>query len=60
MASKVTSNQTFSIKGILSVDDGRIMIEVEDHEDLFNPADFVAHMEGKDVTVTIKNVEELA
>lgn len=60
MASKINRKYSADIKGIISVDDGIITVEVEDMDEPIVLADFIKDFVGKpDVKVTISYGEEL-
>ena len=60
MASKINRKYSADIKGIISVDDGIITVEVEDVDEPIVLADFIKDFVGKpDVKVTISYGEEL-
>ena len=60
MASNIKKNYSASIKGIISVDDNKIMIEVEDSAEPIILAEFIDDFFDKpDVKITISYGEEL-
>lgn len=60
MASKINKKYSCDIKGIISVDDGIITVEVEDVEDPIVLADFIKDFVGKsDVKISVAYGEEL-
>lgn len=60
MASKINRKYSADIKGIISVDDGIITVEVEDMDEPIVLSDFIKDFVGKpDVKVTISYGEEL-
>ena len=60
MASKINKKYACDIKGIISVDDGIITVEVEDVEEPIVLADFIKDFISKeDVKITVSYGEEL-
>ena len=60
MASKINKKYACDIKGIISVDDGIITVEVEDVEKPIVLADFIKDFVGKsDVKISVAYGEEL-
>lgn len=60
MASKINKKYSCDIKGIISVDDGIITVEVEDVEEPIVLADFIKDFISKeDVKITVSYGEEL-
>ena len=60
MASKINKKYSCDIKGIISVDDGIITVEVEDVEEPIVLADFIKDFVGKsDVKISVAYGEEL-
>lgn len=60
MASKINKKYACDIKGIISVDDGIITVEVEDVDTPVVLADFIKDFIGKeDVKITVSYGEEL-
>ena len=60
MASKINKKYACDIKGIISVDDGIITVEVEDVEEPIVLADFIKDFVGKpDVKISVAYGEEL-
>lgn len=60
MASKMNRKYSADVKGIVSVDDGIITVEVEDTDEPVLLADFIKDFVGKpDVKIAISYGEEL-
>lgn len=60
MASKMNRKYSADVKGIVSVDDGIITVEVEDTDEPVVLADFIKDFVGKpDVKIAISYGEEL-
>ena len=60
MASKINKKYACDIKGIISVDDGIITVEVEDVEEPIVLADLIKDFIGKpDVKISVSYGEEL-
>ena len=60
MASKINKKYSCDIKGIISVDDGIITVEVEDVEEPIVLADFIKDFISKeDVKITVSYGEDL-
>ena len=60
MASKINKKYACDIKGIISVDDGIITVEVEDVDTPVALADFIKDFVGKpDVKISVAYGEEL-
>ena len=60
MASKINKKYACDIKGIISVDDGIITVEVEDVEEPIVLADFIKDFIGKpNVKISVTYGEEL-
>lgn len=60
MASKINKKYSADIKGIISITDGKIFVEVEDVENPVDLADFAIDFADKpDVKITIAYGEEV-
>lgn len=60
MASKINKKYSCDVKGLISVDDGIITVEVEDVEEPVVLADFIKDFVGKpDVKIAVSYGEEL-
>ena len=60
MASKINKKYSCDVKGLISVDDGIITVEVEDVEEPVVLADFIKDFVGKpDVKIAVLYGEEL-
>lgn len=59
MDSKINKRSSASIKGILSVEDGKLFVDVEDIEKPFNLAEFLKDFDGVDMTLSVAHKEEI-
>lgn len=59
MASKVNKRQSANIKGILTIEDGDLLVEVEDIEKPFNLAEFLADFDGLEVNISVSHKFEV-
>ena len=57
---KFSKKNTLSIKGIYNIEDGKILIEVEDVDDHIDRANVSTEFQGKEITLTITQNTELA
>ena len=57
---KSSKKNTLSIKGIYNIEDGKILIEVEDVDDPIDLANVSTEFQGKEITLTITQNTELA
>lgn len=58
---KVSKKSAFNAKGILNIDpDGKLLLEVEDVDELFDIAENVKEYDGLPVTVSISRTEDIA
>ena len=57
---KFSKKNTLSIKGIYNIEDGKILIEVEDVDDPIDLASVSTEFQGKEITLTITQNTELA
>ena len=57
---KFSKKNTLSIKGIYNIEDGKILIEVEDVDDPIDLANVSTEFQGKEITLTITQNTELA
>ena len=57
---KFSKKNALSIKGIYNIEDGKILIEVEDVDDLIDLANVSTEFQGKEITLTITQNTELA
>ena len=57
---KFSKKNTLSIKGIYNIEDGKILVEVEDVDDPIDLANVSTEFQGKEITLTITQNTELA
>ena len=57
---KFSKKNALSIKGIYNIEDGKILIEVEDVDDPIDFANVSTEFQGKEITLTITQNTELA
>ena len=57
---KFSKKNVLSIKGIYNIEDGKILIEVEDVDDPIDLANVSTEFQGKEITLTITQNTELA
>ena len=57
---KFSKKNALSIKGIYSIEDGKIFIEVEDVDDPIDLANVSTEFQGKEINLTITQNTELA
>ena len=57
---KFSKKKGLSIKGIYNIEDGKILIEVEDVDDPIDLANVSTEFQGKEITLTITQNTELA
>jgi len=57
---KFSKKNALSIKGIYNIEDGKILIEVEDVDDPIDLANVSTEFQGKEITLTITQNTELA
>ena len=57
---KFSKKNALSIKGIYNIEDGKILIEVEDVDDPIDLASVSTEFQGKEITLTITQNTELA
>ena len=57
---KFSKKNTLSIKGVYNIEDGKILIEVEDVDDPIDLANVSTEFQGKEITLTITQNTELA
>ena len=57
---KFSKKNALSIKGIYNIEDGKILIEVEDVDDPIDLANVSPEFQGKEITLTITQNTELA
>ena len=57
---KFSKKNALSIKGIYNIEDGKILIEVEDVDDAIDLANVSTEFQGKEITLTITQNTELA
>ena len=57
---KFSKKNALSIKGIYNIEDGKILIEVEDVDDPIDLANVSTEFQGKEITLTITHNTELA
>lgn len=57
---KFSKKNTLTIKGVYSIEDGKIFIEVDDVEEPIDLANVSTEYQDKEVTVTIAQNTELA
>jgi hypothetical protein len=60
MAKNVTKKNSLSIKAIVSVEDEKVMLEIEGYAEPTNLATFLEEFDGKDVTISVNTAEDLA
>lgn len=59
MASKINRRITASIVGILSIESGRLFVEVEDIENHFDMAEFLKDFNGLKIALSVAHKEDL-
>lgn len=59
MVSKINKKYSADIKGVLSVDDGIITIQVEDMDESVVLADFIKDFADKEIKLVVSYGEEL-
>ena len=57
---KFSKKNALSIKGIYNIEDGKILIEIEDVDDPIDLANVSTEFQGKEITLTITQNTELA
>ena len=57
---KFSKKNALSIKGIYNIEDGKILIEVEDVDDPIDLANVSTEFQGKEITLTITQNTEIA
>ena len=57
---KFSKKNALSIKGIYNIEDGKILIEVEDVDDPIDLTNVSTEFQGKEITLTITQNTELA
>ena len=57
---RFSKKNALSIKGIYNIEDGKILIEVEDVDDPIDLANVSTEFQGKEITLTITQNTELA
>ena len=57
---KFSKKNALSINGIYNIEDGKILIEVEDVDDPIDLANVSTEFQGKEITLTITQNTELA
>ena len=57
---KFSKKNALTIKGIYNIEDGKILIEVEDVDDPIDLANVSTEFQGKEITLTITQNTELA
>ena len=57
---KFSKKNALLIKGIYNIEDGKILIEVEDVDDPIDLANVSTEFQGKEITLTITQNTELA
>ena len=57
---KFSKKNALSIKGIYNIEDGKILIEVEDVDDPIDLANVSTEFQAKEITLTITQNTELA
>ena len=57
---KFSKKNALSIKGIYNIEDGKILIEVEDVDDPIDLANVSTEFQGKEINLTITQNTELA
>lgn len=60
MAAKVKKKSTLTIKGVYDIEDGKVLVEIEDIENPINLAEVSTEYKGKEVTVTITQDTDIA
>lgn len=59
MAQKVSRRNSASIKGVLAIEDGKILVEVEDIFPAFVLSEFLKEFDGKDVSLSVTHREDI-
>lgn len=59
MASKINKKYSADIKGVLSIEDGIITIQVEDMDESIVLADFIKDFAEKEIKIVVSYGEEL-
>lgn len=57
---KVSKKSAFTAKGILSVDENGIFIQIEDVDEPLNIADYVKDYDGQEVSVNFSQTTDIA
>lgn len=56
---KVSKKKTFTAKGIINVEGDKITIEVEDIENPIVLSDYVKDFDGKEVSISFSQIEDI-
>ena len=56
---KVSKKKTFTAKGIINVEGDKIAIEVEDIENPIVLSDYVKDFDGKEVSISFSQIEDI-
>lgn len=57
---KVSKKKSFSAKGVLTIEDNQIMIEVEDIDEPLNLAEYLADFSDQEVSISCTQVTDIA
>ena len=57
---KVSKKKAFTAKGVLSVEDGAMLIQIEDIDEPLNLVDYAQDFNGEEVSISISQVTDLA
>lgn len=60
MAAKVKKKSSLTIKGVYNIEDGKILVDVEDVDDAIDLAAISTEYQGKEVAITITQDTEIA
>ena len=59
MASKVSKHSAVTINGVLSIENGKVFVEVEDFNKPFDLAIFLENFDGLDVNLSVTHKEDV-
>lgn len=57
---KVSKKSAFTAKGVLTIEDGAMLIQVEDVDELLNLADYAQDFDGQEISISITQVTDIA
>lgn len=60
MGAKVKKKSSLTIKGVYNIEDGKILVDVEDVDDAIDLAAISTEYQGKEVAITITQDTEIA